>query len=79
MPRSLKKGPYVDEKLLKRIQELNRTNAKRVIKTWSRRSMAKNSCRCLSLRIWLVTSSGNFRRLEPSVVTPAKKSTARSR
>ncbi len=39
MPRSLKKGPFCDEKLLKRIQEMNRTGEKRVIKTWSRRSM----------------------------------------
>jgi small subunit ribosomal protein S19 len=39
MARSLKKGPYVDEKLLKRVLDLNRMNAKRVIKTWSRRSM----------------------------------------
>jgi small subunit ribosomal protein S19 len=39
MARSLKKGPYVDLKLMKRIEELNRTNAKRVLKTWSRRSM----------------------------------------
>jgi small subunit ribosomal protein S19 len=39
MARSLKKGPYVDEKLLKRILDLNRMNAKRVVKTWSRRSM----------------------------------------
>lgn len=38
MPRSVKKGPYVDAKLLKRIQELNRTGQKRVIKTWARRS-----------------------------------------
>ena len=39
MARSLKKGPFVELKLMKRIEELNRTNAKRVIKTWSRRSM----------------------------------------
>jgi small subunit ribosomal protein S19 len=39
MARSLKKGPYVDERLLKRVLDLNRMNAKRVIKTWSRRSM----------------------------------------
>jgi small subunit ribosomal protein S19 len=38
MPRSVKKGPYVDAKLLKRIQELNRSGQKRVIKTWARRS-----------------------------------------
>lgn len=39
MPRSLKKGPYVDPKLLKKIQEMNRKGERRVIKTWSRRSM----------------------------------------
>ena len=38
MPRSVKKGPYVDEKLQKRIEELNKANQKRVIKTWARRS-----------------------------------------
>ena len=38
MARSLKKGPHVDEKLLARIEELNRTREKKVIKTWSRRS-----------------------------------------
>ena len=38
MPRSLKKGPFVDEHLLKKVDELNTKNEKRVIKTWSRRS-----------------------------------------
>ncbi len=38
MGRSLKKGPYVDEKLLARVEELNRARAKKVLKTWSRRS-----------------------------------------
>ncbi len=38
MARSLKKGPYVDEKLLKRIRELNRRGEKKVLKTWARRS-----------------------------------------
>ena len=38
MPRSLKKGPYIDEKLLHKIDELNRNSEKKVIKTWSRRS-----------------------------------------
>lgn len=37
MPRSVKKGPYVDEKLLSRIRQLNQTNQKRVLKTWARR------------------------------------------
>jgi len=36
--RSLKKGPYCDEKLLKKIEEMNTRGEKRVIKTWSRRS-----------------------------------------
>ncbi|RQD77432.1 MAG: 30S ribosomal protein S19 [Candidatus Syntrophonatronum acetioxidans] len=38
MGRSLKKGPYIDSKLFKRIQEMNESGKKRVIKTWSRRS-----------------------------------------
>lgn len=38
MGRSVKKGPYVDPKLMRRINELNKSGAKRVIKTWSRRS-----------------------------------------
>ena len=38
MPRSLKKGPFVDEHLLKKVDELNDKNDKRVVKTWSRRS-----------------------------------------
>jgi len=36
--RSLKKGPYVDAKLLSRIEEMNRTGERRVIRTWSRAS-----------------------------------------
>lgn len=39
MARSLKKGPYVDEKLLDKIDAMNETGQKRPIKTWSRRSM----------------------------------------
>ena len=38
MPRSLKKGPYVDPKLSKRVLDMNNTGEKRVLKTWSRRS-----------------------------------------
>jgi len=38
MPRSLKKGPYVAGKLLKRIEALNESGEKKVLKTWSRRS-----------------------------------------
>lgn len=38
MPRSLKKGPYVEDRLLKRVNALNETGEKKVVKTWSRRS-----------------------------------------
>ncbi|EGY80165.1 MAG: 30S ribosomal protein S19 [Peptoniphilus sp.] len=38
MSRSLKKGPFADEHLLKKIDELNESNQKKVVKTWSRRS-----------------------------------------
>lgn len=38
MSRSLKKGPFVEERLFKRIQELNATGEKRVLRTWSRSS-----------------------------------------
>lgn len=39
MARSLKKGPFVDEKLLKKIERMNNSGDRRPIKTWSRRSM----------------------------------------
>lgn len=39
MPRSLKKGPFVDHHLLKKVEEAAATNNRRPIKTWSRRSM----------------------------------------
>ena len=38
MPRSIKKGPFVDAKLLKKVEQAMSANEKRVIKTWSRRS-----------------------------------------
>ena len=38
MSRSLKKGPFVDEKLLEQIKKLNETSSKKIIKTWSRSS-----------------------------------------
>ncbi|HLI18041.1 MAG TPA: 30S ribosomal protein S19 [Rhodanobacteraceae bacterium] len=39
MPRSLKKGPFIDLHLLKKVEAANQSNSKRPIKTWSRRSM----------------------------------------
>ncbi|NPV91739.1 MAG: 30S ribosomal protein S19 [Firmicutes bacterium] len=38
MARSLKKGPYVEAKLLKKVEDMNEKGEKRVLKTWSRRS-----------------------------------------
>lgn len=71
MARSLKKGPFADESLLKKVDALNASNDKQVIKTWSRRStifpsfvghtIAVHDGRKMFLymlqRIWLVISS----------------------
>jgi len=38
MSRSLKKGPFIDDHLMKKVEEINKTNNKSVIRTWSRRS-----------------------------------------
>ena len=38
MPRSLKKGPYIDPKLEKKVREMGKGTKKQIIKTWSRRS-----------------------------------------
>lgn len=38
MGRSVKKGPFVDERLLKRVMEMNEKGEKKVLKTWSRSS-----------------------------------------
>ena len=74
MARSLKKGPYVFERLLKKVQELNKTGKKEVIKTWSRRSTifpefightlqyitVKNLSLFMLLKIWLDTNWENL-------------------
>jgi small subunit ribosomal protein S19 len=39
MSRSLKKGPYIDAKLIKKVDALNQSKKKKVVKTWARRSM----------------------------------------
>ena len=39
MPRSIKKGPFIDEHLMKKVEHAVETNNRRPIKTWSRRSM----------------------------------------
>ena len=38
MSRSLKKGPFIDESLAKKVEEMNRQGDRKIIKTWSRRS-----------------------------------------
>ena len=38
MPRSLKKGPFVDDHLLKKVSQAEETRSRKIIKTWSRRS-----------------------------------------
>lgn len=38
MPRSVKKGPFIDAKLFAKVEALNKANTKKVIKTWARRS-----------------------------------------
>ena len=38
MPRSVKKGPFVDYKLMDKIDKMNQTNQKKIVKTWSRSS-----------------------------------------
>jgi small subunit ribosomal protein S19 len=39
MPRSIKKGPFIDTHLIKKVEHAAKTNDRRPIKTWSRRSM----------------------------------------
>ena len=43
MSRSLKKGPYIDFKLEKKVEKLNNANKKEVVKTWARRSTIPQS------------------------------------
>jgi small subunit ribosomal protein S19 len=38
MPRSVKKGPFVDQRLVRTIEQMNQANQKKVVKTWARRS-----------------------------------------
>ena len=38
MARSLKKGPFIDQKLLRKVEDMNRSGERRVIRTWSRAS-----------------------------------------
>jgi small subunit ribosomal protein S19 len=39
MARSIKKGPWVDQSLMRKVEDMNKKGEKRVVKTWSRRSI----------------------------------------
>jgi len=51
VPRSIKKGPFIDLHLVKKVTEARETNSKRPIKTWSRRSMVSPDMVGLTLAI----------------------------
>ena len=51
MPRSLKKGPFIDLHLLKKVQTASENNDKRPIKTWSRRSMVSPEMSGLTIAV----------------------------
>lgn len=44
MPRSIKKGPFIDDHLLNKVLEAHRSGSRKVIKTWSRRSTVLPEC-----------------------------------
>ena len=70
MTRSIKKGPFVDAHLQKKVDEQNEKGTHNVIKTWSRRSftMVASMFRCSSPNPWLATSSVSSPRPRPSRV-----------
>ena len=72
MSRSLKKGPYVEESLLRKVEKMQASGKKQPIKTWSRRSMVLpdfvgltfaihngSTCRSSSRKTWSATVSAN--------------------
>ena len=83
MSRSIKKGPYVAPELLKRVEEMNAKNEKKVLKTWSRSSTifppssatpslfttAASTCPSMSRRTWSVTSWVSLFPPAPSAAT----------
>ena len=87
MSRSIKKGPFVSERLLDRVIAMNESGKKSVLKTWSRASTifpdmightiavhdGKKHAPYTSLKIWLDTSSANSHPPVPSAVTAAPK------
>ena len=90
MPRSLKKGPFVDEHLQNKVDAMNASGDRKVIKTWSRRSTitpdmvghtiavhdGRKHVPCTSPRQWWGTSSGSSHRPARSGTTPDKSDRA---
>ena len=84
MSRSVKKGPYVAPELLKRVEEMNEKNEKKVLKTWSRSSTifpafvghtiavhdGRKHVPSMSRRTWSATSWVSSLPPAPSAVTP---------
>jgi small subunit ribosomal protein S19 len=77
MSRSSKKGPFVEERLLRRIEEMNASGSKQMIKTWSRAStifpemVGHTIAVSSSRRRWWATSWASSRRPACSAGTPA--------
>ena len=83
MGRSVKKGPYVQPVLLKRIEQMNAAGEKNIVKTWSRASTifpdfvghtiavddGRKHVPCMSPKIWLDTDSVSLRQQELIKVT----------
>jgi len=63
VPRSVKKGPFADQHLIKKVDEAKATNSKKPIKTWSRRSMV------LPNMVGLTIAVHNGRQHVPVLVT----------
>ena len=93
MSRSLKKGPFIEPKLLKKIEVMNTRGEKKVIRTWSRASTifpqmvgirlqsmtAAATCRFTSLKIWLATAWVSLPRPGTSAATWLKNQAAKGR
>lgn len=74
MPRSVSKGPFVDDHLLRKVEQMNQSKDRKLIKTWSRRSTVvpdmightfavhngKKFIPVSSLKIWSATSWGSL-------------------
>ncbi len=63
MARSLKKWPYIDEKLLKKVEKMNDSGKKTVIKTWSR------SCTIIPEFVWHTFGVHDWKKHTPVFIT----------